>query len=102
MNTLKTVNSLGQSIWLDDIRRSWLQNGTFAKLISDDGLSGVTSNPAIFAQPITESKDYDGAIPTLSAEGLDASPAYERLMVADVQAAADLLRPVFDRTGGAD
>src|ERR1043165_3742378 len=102
MNTLKNVNALGQSIWLDDIRRGWLQNGTFAKLISDDGLSGVTSNPAIFAKAITESRDYDEAIRTLSAEGLDASHAYERIVLADVQTAADLLRPVFDKTGGAD
>jgi transaldolase len=102
MNTLKTLNALGQSIWLDDIRRSWLQNGTFAKLISDDGLSGVTSNPAIFAKAITESQDYDEAIRTLSAEGLDAGHAYERIVLSDVQTAADLLRPVFDKTGGAD
>ena len=70
MNTLKTVNSLGQSIWLDDIRRSWLQNGTFAKLISDDGLSGVTSNPAIFEKAILGSTDYDDQIAELAEKGM--------------------------------
>src|SRR5215208_6766505 len=102
MNILKTVNQLGQSIWLDDIRRSWLQNGTFSRLIADDGLSGVTSNPAIFAKSIGDSADYDDAIRLSARQGLDAGHTYERIVLADVQSAADLLRPTFDSTVGAD
>ncbi len=102
MNTLKAINALGQSIWLDDIRRGWLQDGTFARLISEDGLAGVTSNPAIFAKAIGESTEYDSAIHALAQEGLDAGEVYERLVLADVQTAADLFRPTFDRTRGGD
>jgi transaldolase len=102
MNTLKTVNSLGQSIWLDDIRRDWLQDGTFTKLISEDGLAGVTSNPAIFAKAIGDGALYGAAIRKLAQDGLTAGNIYERLVLADVQAAADLFRPTFDRTGGGD
>jgi transaldolase len=102
MNTLESVNALGQSIWLDDIRRGWLQDGTFARLIAEDGLAGVTSNPAIFAKAIGEGAEYETAIRHLAADGLGAGKVYERLVLADVQAAADLFRPTFDRTRGAD
>jgi transaldolase len=102
MNPLKAVNALGQSIWLDDIHRGWLENGTFARLIAEDGLAGVTSNPAIFAKAIGEGSEYDAAIRTLAQEGLDAGKVYERLALADVQTAANLFRPTFDRTKGAD
>lgn len=102
MNPLKSVNALGQSIWLDDIHRSWLANGTFARLIAEDGLAGVTSNPAIFAKAIGEGSEYDSAIGALAREGLDAGKVYERLALADVQVAADLFRPTFDRTEGRD
>ena len=102
MNTLKAVNALGQSIWLDDIRRDWLQNGTIAGLIANDGLAGVTSNPAIFAKAIGEGNVYDGVIHALAGDGLPAGKIYERIVLADVQAAADLFRPTFDRTHGGD
>lgn len=101
-NRLKAVHALGQSIWLDDIRRSWLQDGTFARLISEDGLAGVTSNPAIFAKAISEGAEYENTIRKLAADGLKAGKVYERLVLADVQAAADLFRPTFDRSHGAD
>jgi transaldolase len=102
MNTLRTVNTLGQSIWLDDIRRSWLQDGTFLRLIAQDGLAGVTSNPAIFAKSIGETAEYEDAIGELARSGLPAGHVYERLVLADVRAAADLFRPTFERTSGAD
>jgi transaldolase len=102
MNPLKTVHELGQSIWLDDIRRDWLQDGTLAGLIANDGLAGVTSNPAIFAKAIGEGQIYDDAIFALAADGLAAGKIYERIVLADVQAAADLFRQTFDRTRGAD
>lgn len=101
-NRLKAVHALGQSIWLDDIRRGWLQDGTFARLISEDGLAGVTSNPAIFAKAISEGAEYESTIKRLAADGLKAGAVYERLALADVQTAADLFRPTFDRTHGTD
>jgi len=102
MNPLNTVHELGQSIWLDDIRRDWLQDGTLAGLIANDGLSGVTSNPAIFAKAIGEGRVYDDAIFALAEDGLPAGKIYERITLADVQAAADLFRPTFDRMRGGD
>jgi transaldolase len=102
MNPLKTVHELGQSIWLDDIRRDWLEDGTLAGLIANDGLSGVTSNPAIFAKAIGEGRVYDDSIFALAEDGLPAGKIYERVVLADVQAAADLFRPTFDRTRGGD
>ena len=102
MNPLQGVHALGQSIWLDDIHRGWLEDGSFAQLIANDGLAGVTSNPAIFAKAIGEGSEYDGAIRDLASQGLDAGEVYEHLALADVQAAADLFRPTFDRAKGAD
>ena len=101
MNSLRQLNALGQSIWLDDIRRSWLKDGTFAGLIANDGLAGVTSNPAIFAKAIGEA-EYESAIQALARSGLDAGGIYERLVLEDVQAAADLFRPTYNATSGAD
>jgi transaldolase len=101
-NRLQAIRALGQSIWLDDIRRGWLQDGTFARLISEDGLAGVTSNPAIFAKAISEGAEYEGTIRRLAEDGLKAGLIYERLVLEDVQTAADLFRPLFDRTQGAD
>ena len=102
MNPLKSVHELGQSIWLDDIRRDWLEDGTFARLIAEDGLAGVTSNPAIFAKAIGEGRVYDETIFALAEDGLPAGKIYERIVLADVQAAADLFRPTFDRARGGD
>jgi transaldolase len=101
-NRLQAIRALGQSIWLDDIRRGWLQDGTFARLISEDGLAGVTSNPAIFAKAISEGAEYEDTIRRLAEDGLKAGLIYERLVLADVQTAADLFRPLFDRTRGGD
>ncbi len=102
MNTLQTVHALGQSIWLDDIRRSWLRDGTFSRLIDKDGLAGVTSNPAIFAKSIGEGTEYESAIQTLARKGRKAGDIYEALVLEDVQAAADLFRPTFDSANSAD
>lgn len=94
------VQQHGQSIWVDNIRRKLLNDGTFRKLIDEQGVVGVTSNPAIFQQAIGESDDYDDAIRELL--DLDAEAIYERLAVADIQQACDLFRPVYDRTEGRD
>jgi transaldolase len=103
MNPLRQLAELGQSVWLDYIRRSLLTGGELERLIEEDGLSGMTSNPAIFEKAIAGSADYDGALAALRAEGLrDPKAAYERIAVEDVRMAADALREVHERTGGLD
>ena len=98
-NPLLDLERQGQAVWLDFISRSALQDGTLANLIAADGLRGVTSNPAIFEKAIGGSADYDAALAGLVRRGdLDAKGVYEALAVEDIRAAADLLRPVFDRT----
>ena len=100
-NPLNRLHALGQSIWLDYLRRDMLENGTQARLIRDDDLSGQTSNPTIFQKAIAESDLYDEDI---RAAGADADPAavLESIMIEDIRTAADLFRPVYDRTSGAD
>jgi transaldolase len=100
MNPLKRLQTFGQSVYLDEIRRSWLEDGTLARLIADDGLHGVTSNPAIFAKAITQSHDYDAAIAAHAAAGDDVLATYEALVIEDIQNAADAFRQVFDESGG--
>ncbi len=94
------VQALGQSIWYDNIRRKLLQDGTFQALIDHKGVVGVTSNPTIFQKAIGGSDDYDATI--LAHLDLDAKSLYERLALEDIQLAADLFRPVYERTGGRD
>jgi transaldolase/glucose-6-phosphate isomerase len=99
MNPLKSLHEFGQSVWLDDIRRNILENGEFARLIDEDGLRGVTSNPAIFEKAIGGSTDYDEALRAFMRQGApDAMAIYEHLAIADIQRAADLLRPVYEAT----
>jgi transaldolase/glucose-6-phosphate isomerase len=93
----------GQSVWLDYIRRSVIQQGELKRLVDEDGLGGVTSNPAIFEKAIGGSDEYVSAIAELSKDpGLSPKDVYERLAVADIQAAADVLRVVYDRTKAKD
>ncbi|HVU09772.1 MAG TPA: bifunctional transaldolase/phosoglucose isomerase [Phototrophicaceae bacterium] len=94
------VQQYGQSIWLDFIRRSTIENGDLQRLIDNDGVVGVTSNPTIFQKAIGGSDDYDAALQHML--DLDANAAFEQLAVEDIQHAADLFRPVYDRTGGRD
>ncbi len=98
MNRLKALQDYGQSVWLDYIRRSFIASGELARLVRDDGLRGVTSNPAIFEKAITGSADYADALRALEREKLDAMSLYERLAIRDIQEAADVLRPVYDDT----
>lgn len=100
MNPLKRLQDFGQSIYLDEIRRAWLSDGTLARLIADDGLHGFTSNPAIFAKAITQSHDYDAAIAAHAAAGDDVATTYEGLVIQDIQNGADAFRQVFDESGG--
>jgi len=101
-NPLLALKSFGQSVWLDSIRRGHILSGGLLSMIQDDGISGETSNPAIFEKAIVGSSDYDGAMSELIAEGRSDLEVYETLAVADVQMAADVLRHVYDATGGAD
>ncbi len=100
MNPLKRLQEHGQSVYLDEIRRSWLEDGTLQTLIDRDGLRGVTSNPAIFHKAITQSDDYAGAIGRLAGRGASVADAYEEIVVEDIQRAADLFRPTYDASGG--
>jgi transaldolase len=101
-NPLRRLPALGQSVWLDDIRRVWLQDGTLARLIAEDGVAGVTSNPAIFGKAISDAHDYDTAIAQLVRRGLDARAMYEALVIEDIQNAADLLRNVYEASDRRD
>jgi transaldolase / glucose-6-phosphate isomerase len=101
-NPLLDLKKLGQSIWLDSIRRTHITSGGLKKLIDDDGLTGETSNPAIFEKAIAGSNDYDDDMRDLIAAGKSALEIYEALAIKDVQTACDVFRPVYDVTQGAD
>jgi len=101
-NALLKLEGFGQSIWLDFISRGMLNSGELLRLINEDGVSGVTSNPAIFEKAIAESNDYDDAIHSLASEGKSAGVIYEELAVADIRRSADLFRPLYDRMEGRD
>ena len=101
-NPLLKLSTFGQSIWLDYIRRQMIDAGELKKLIDEDGLKGVTSNPAIFQKAIAGSTDYDEAIRTLVQAGKSVEAIYQVLTVEDVQRAADLFRPLYDRMAGQD
>jgi transaldolase/glucose-6-phosphate isomerase len=101
-NPLRVLNSLGQSVWFDYIRRIELTSGHLKELIDVDGVSGVTSNPSIFEKAIAGSNDYDQAIRKLVEAGEDTPVIFESLEVEDIRAAADLFRPIYDSTEGRD
>jgi transaldolase len=97
---ISELQALGQSVWLDNISREILDNGALKKLIQEDGLQGVTSNPTIFDKAISSSQDYDAKIKTAVAGGGDADAIYQQLTVADIQEALDLFRPLYVATNG--
>jgi len=101
-NPLKQLGTLGQSIWLDYIRRDLIAGGGLRRLIEEDGLRGMTSNPSIFEKAIVDSHDYDEDIRAMALEGKGAEAIYETLSQHDVQSAADEFRPLYDRTEGKD
>jgi transaldolase / glucose-6-phosphate isomerase len=103
MNPLKSLTQYGQAVWLDFLARDFVAKGGLATLIERDGLSGVTSNPAIFEKAIDAGGDYLSALEAAERTG-DFAPIdlYEQLAVADIQSAADVLRPVYDTTGRRD
>jgi transaldolase/glucose-6-phosphate isomerase len=103
MNPLRKLEERGQSVWLDFLSREIIHNGELERLIQDDGLSGITANPSIFEKAIGESSYYDADIERLVDAGRRPMTAiYEELAVADIRAAADMLRPGYEKTGGRD
>jgi len=101
-NPLLVLESLGQSVWLDYLGRGALKSGQLRQLIEQDGLRGVTSNPAIFEKAIAESHDYDSSIQALAREDKSVAEIYQTITVEDIQTAADLFRPTYDRLEGRD
>jgi transaldolase len=101
-NPLLDLQALGQSIWIDFISRGIISSGELRKMIEEDGVSGVTSNPSIFEKAITKSNDYDDAIRALTLQGKTTGEIYQRITVEDIQMVADALRPTYDRTDRGD
>jgi transaldolase / glucose-6-phosphate isomerase len=99
---LAALTAAGTSVWLDQIRRNLIECGELERLVREDSLRGVTSNPAIFEKAILGSDDYDDHVAELAARELSAREIYEELAIKDVQMAADVLRTVWDETGGYD
>ena len=97
-NPLKGLLDYGQSPWMDYIRRDLLTGGELKRLIHNDGLRGMTSNPSIFAKAISDSKDYSDILDSADAKKLNAKQLYEKIAARDVQDAADIFRPVYDET----
>ncbi len=101
-NPLVKLRALGQSIWLDYIRRDLITSGELKKLIDEDGLGGMTSNPSIFDKAIAGSRDYDASIRKMAQAGQSPVEMYEALTIEDVQMAADVFRPLYDKLEGGD
>ena len=103
MNRLRQLEQLGQSVWLDYVRRELLTSGGLKALLSNDGVKGVTSNPAIFEKAIAEGAEYRDALHAATRSGeTDAERIYERLAIEDIAMAADQLADVHEATGGRD
>ena len=100
-NNVESIYELGQSVWYDNISRGMFESGELQQLI-DQGVTGLTANPTIFEKAISGSSDYDEDLLQLARAGKSTDEAYENLVITDIQSAADLLRPVYDRTDGVD
>ncbi|GHT84518.1 transaldolase [Betaproteobacteria bacterium] len=100
MNPLLQVRALGQQIWLDNLSRTLLNEGHLARFIAEDGISGVTTNPAIFHKAIADGRYYEDDLARLRQQPLSAESRYERLVIPDVQRACDLLRPLHEQSKG--
>ncbi|HLJ69490.1 MAG TPA: bifunctional transaldolase/phosoglucose isomerase [Chloroflexota bacterium] len=101
-NPLRRLAACGQSVWNDNIRRSWIESGELQRLIDNDGLSGVTSNPTIFDKAIGGSDDYDGDVKKYALAGDDPVTMFKKIAATDVGMAADVLRSIYDRSQGRD
>ena len=98
MNSLLELIQCGQSYWLDNLTREMIQSGALKKRIVEEGLRGITSNPAIFNKAISRSSDYDAQIKELASGEMPVESIYEQLVIKDIQDACDLLRPVYDES----
>jgi transaldolase len=96
------LHDFGQSPWYDNLARPLITGGGLAQLIDEDGIRGVTSNPTIFEKAMASGAGYDDQLKQTAAEGLSIADSYWRLVTEDVGNAADILRPVYEQTGGAD
>jgi transaldolase/glucose-6-phosphate isomerase len=101
-NPLVKLGKVGQSPWLDYIHRGLIESGELARLVAEDGIRGVTSNPTIFEKAISESREYDAQIRALAGSGKSLLDAYVEIAAEDIRRAADVLRPVFEATAGSD
>jgi len=101
-NRLREIEALGQSVWIDNISRQLLEDGIMARLVGEDGISGVTSNPTIFEKAMGHSDRYDDEFRELIDETDDPQRIFELLAYRDIRDAAELLRPTYDRTQGQD
>src|SRR6516164_2368592 len=102
MNHTQTLHNLGQSIWLDNITRDLLNSGTLKRYIDEFSVTGLTSNPTIFDHAIKNSPAYDAAIRDRLAQGKSGEALFFELALEDIIRAADLFRPIFDKTDGVD
>jgi transaldolase / glucose-6-phosphate isomerase len=102
MSAIDMLHQFGQSLWYDNIQRKLIEDGTLHKMISKGEIRGITSNPAIFNQAISNTTDYDSALTPMAWAGWDAEKIYTQLAVEDIQAAADLFRPLYESSGGRD
>jgi transaldolase len=102
MNTAQQLYAAGQSIWYDNIQRGLLTNGELATMIAREEIRGVTSNPTIFMNAMTKSKDYDAGLVPLAKAGRSGEEIFWLLAVEDIMTAADLLLPMYQQTGGGD
>jgi transaldolase len=100
MNPLLEVHKLGQQIWLDNLSRTLLQEGHLARFVDEEGVTGITTNPAIFHKAIAGGRYYEADLARLKSQALDAEARYEALVIPDVQQACDLLRPTWEEAAG--
>jgi transaldolase/glucose-6-phosphate isomerase len=102
MNSIAKLTSLGQSLWLDNIQRKQLENGELGSMIDRGDIRGMTSNPTIFNNSISKTKDYDAALMSLAWAGWDAEKIFWQLAIEDIRAACDLFSPLYEETNGGD
>ncbi len=102
MKPSQMLNEVGQSPWLDLIGRKLIHSGELLRFVDEDGIRGVTANPAIFEKAIVETDEYDDELSRLIEAGRTPMEIYETLAIGDVRAGCDVLRPLFDRLGGKD
>ena len=95
---LAAITAAGTSIWLDEIRRGLIESGELRRLVEEDSLRGVTSNPTIFNRAILGSEDYDDQLVELALSGKLTRAIYQELVISDIQQACDVLRDVYDAT----